>query len=295
MPKTGLYFAYGRDLNENDLAGWCERKGLAYPLAGKAMNAYLADRRLRWLTYGTAGGGGVFDIDFCLGQALPGVVYRVREGGWAVLDQRQGVPGRRRDEEVTVLSPDGRFHRARTYRWRGEQRDVPDGTALRDDMDLIEEGLRRHGLDRRMHHAVAAGGTPPWTIDQLFVYGTLMEGEPRHGLLRNWTNGFGRGKAKTQGILYDSGRGYPCLVIVEGGMQWVHGELYTLIDPGRAFADLDPEEGYLPLQPERSAFRRAVIKVVTEDHRTVTAWTYLYRGYTAPLKIIPSGDWRHGG
>jgi gamma-glutamylcyclotransferase (GGCT)/AIG2-like uncharacterized protein YtfP len=51
--------------------------------------------------------------------------------------------------------------------------------------------------------------------DRLFVYGTLQPGASAWGLLEPWVRGTPR-PAVVQGVLYDTGRGYPALSL--GGL-----------------------------------------------------------------------------
>ncbi|HNY66502.1 MAG TPA: hypothetical protein PKM41_13790 [Deltaproteobacteria bacterium] len=37
------YFAYGSNLNEDDLRAWCAKRGRQYPLGGKLAVGYLPD------------------------------------------------------------------------------------------------------------------------------------------------------------------------------------------------------------------------------------------------------------
>ena len=110
----------------------------------------------------------------------------------------------------------------------------------------------------------------------LFVYGTLLAGEPYHHLLGDAPL---LGKARTQPgyILINLGE-YPGLQ--KGGSGSVHGEVYTI--NRSLLAVLDKYEDY-PLLYDR-------ILVPLDDGKT--ALTYILRS-TAPLPVIESGDWQN--
>lgn len=144
---------------------------------------------------------------------------------------------------------------------------------------------------------------------RLFVYGTLMSGQPNHCLLSK------AGKpqrAYIYGNLYDTGSRYPALEILgtqgdlgtnnykfdlgltkkvllnEQVYSKVFGELYDIKDLS-CFSMLDALEGYNPGQ--HSLFYRKLAPVMLSDGQVITSWVYegneqLFR---APIK---TGDWR---
>jgi gamma-glutamylcyclotransferase (GGCT)/AIG2-like uncharacterized protein YtfP len=78
--------------------------------------------------------------------------------------------------------------------------------------------------------------------DRLFVYGTLQPGGTAWDLLEPWVTGTPR-PAVVQGVLYDTGRGYPALRLGEDG-QWVSGWVVELRQPSEpALAVMDSYEG----------------------------------------------------
>lgn len=116
---------------------------------------------------------------------------------------------------------------------------------------------------------------PAW----LFVYGTLMRGEPLSHVLRGVARFEGEGRAR--GTLVSFGD-YPGLL--EGG-GWVRGEVYALDDPYR-LPIVDREE-------EEYNFVRRRTDVAMIDGRRVRAWVYRYSGPRASSTLIPGGDWRN--
>lgn len=116
--------------------------------------------------------------------------------------------------------------------------------------------------------------------EPLFVYGTLMTGETRAGLLGDLR----RVPATCTGVLYDMPGGYPALDMTRDGR--VHGEL---VDPPPAamWGVLDLYEGV----PE-GLYRRVKVDVRI-GMRRLLAWAYVMddperRGG----RRIPGGRWK---
>ena len=112
---------------------------------------------------------------------------------------------------------------------------------------------------------------------KLFVYGTLLRGEPAHHLL---------GDAKLLCALQTEPRytlvlldGYPALI--DGGNTAVTGELYALHDE-QLLSELDRYED--------------VPELYTREQRTFgdhQAWVYVLRPeHAVGRAVIASGDWR---
>ena len=112
----------------------------------------------------------------------------------------------------------------------------------------------------------------------LFVYGTLMRGEPLHPVLARIARFVGVGHVRGQ--LVSFGR-WPGLY---GGAGRVRGELYRLDDPGQLQIVDREEEGY-------NFVRRGAIVTLSRGRR-VRAWVYHCAGPRDRATPIPSGDWR---
>jgi gamma-glutamylcyclotransferase (GGCT)/AIG2-like uncharacterized protein YtfP len=114
----------------------------------------------------------------------------------------------------------------------------------------------------------------------LFAYGTLMRGEPLHGVLARRAAFVGEGHVR--GRLVALGR-FPGLV---PGAGRVRGELFRLHDP-ELLPVVDREEGY--------NFVRCRATVTRLDGRRVRAWLYRYTGSQTMATPIPRGEWRRRG
>ena len=110
----------------------------------------------------------------------------------------------------------------------------------------------------------------------LFVYGTLLSGEPAHHLLGDARLVHAEAYTTPTYELVDLG-GYPGMV--EPGATRIRGEVYSVA--AAIFAVLDDYED------AHDEYDRRVI-VLAGGHE---ALTYIYRGEQAGTPI-PSGDWR---
>jgi gamma-glutamylcyclotransferase (GGCT)/AIG2-like uncharacterized protein YtfP len=115
----------------------------------------------------------------------------------------------------------------------------------------------------------------PGSMRWLFVYGTLMPGRLRWRLIAD--DVVRQRPSAVPGTLYDTGLGYPALVV--GGDGWVPGWLLGFSDRAPAvLAQLDGVEG-----PQ---YRRT--DVTTVDG--VAALTYAYIGDPAGFTVL-DGPW----
>ena len=111
---------------------------------------------------------------------------------------------------------------------------------------------------------------------QVFVYGTLMAGEPNHRLLQR-AKWIGLARTEPCYVLLDLGA-YPGMVT--GGTTAVAGEVYEV--DKETLAALDRLEGH------PTFYRRTAIRL--EDGRVIE--TYLYQRAQGNHRELPGGDWR---
>ena len=126
---------------------------------------------------------------------------------------------------------------------------------------------------------------------KVFVYGTLMDGEPNNIFLRKDATFLGEGETKPLYTLYDL-NAFPAMVF--GGDTSIKGEVYEVSQS--ALRDLDRLESYDSRHPERGLYNRQLILIQLKD-RDVAALAYFLDEIPLtvaghPHPIIPSGDWR---
>ncbi len=123
----------------------------------------------------------------------------------------------------------------------------------------------------------------------VFVYGTLMAGDDRGGVLRD--RAVLVGEATISGDLYDVGW-FPALVPTTGERR-VTGEVWEIPDWSveSTISLLDRIEGYREGDPFSMYVRRPV-NALLADGREVVAETYEWNGSTADMARIVGGSWR---
>ncbi|MDN3015454.1 gamma-glutamylcyclotransferase [Paenibacillus sp. BSR1-1] len=119
----------------------------------------------------------------------------------------------------------------------------------------------------------------------VFVYGTLRRYEQNHHLLKNAE--CLADKCWIKGDLFDSGSGYPYLVLTS--QDWVFGELYQVNDNELEALDL-LEEYY---GPGKDNYYDRVVQSVHTESGDYEAFVYvLPEGRQQPYLVqIKEGDW----
>lgn len=290
MEAPTLYFAYGSNLDTRDRRAWFSKEDLRDPLHTPLGLAYLPDFELVFHYHSTSRRGGALDVRPRLGQATQGMLFEVDEQDLSALDRKEGAPGSYRRHEVTVLGVDGGQARAITYLAAPDRisaefiRPTPEYVAI------VSRGMTEHGIDTGMFEAVAADRPAPWTIPALFVYGTLLRGEVRHGLLREASALECTLLAPAPGRLVDLGE-YPALVPGHEPDLCVQGEFVRVADIGRTLEHLDGVEGFRGYDSD-SLYERVLIDVDVCAGRFRPAWTYVMRRVPDGATPIDSGCWR---
>lgn len=127
------------------------------------------------------------------------------------------------------------------------------------------------GLDApSVHGAPHADEWPP----ALFTYGLLMPGQRSWGLVAPHAAAPPR-PARLPGTLYDTGRGFPALVLDGGGD--TPGMLVTLRDPAGVLPALDAYEG-----PDYRRVRRTLAD-------GTVCWVYAWTAATTGFRPLPAG------
>ena len=125
--------------------------------------------------------------------------------------------------------------------------------------------------------------------DLIFVYGTLRSGFSRHRILRRVGASI-VGWGSVQGELWDLGF-FPGARPSDRPKTRIIGEVYRLRNPDRALAVLDTIEGFQPIAPESSLFRRQTVPVALVNGQQTAAWVYWLNRLPVSKRSIPSGDY----
>jgi len=281
-------FAYGSNLNLKDLELWCQRLGRPPALMVRAgVPAYLPDHEVVFDYLSSSRKGGVLDLRPCVGKIVPGALFEVTEEDLRTLDLKEGVPLIYHQVEKRVLLADGKEVMARAYEVSpGYRLPAPVAPAAAY-VEIVAQGLAAFGHDDRMLRAAARNEPTPFLVSGLFVYGTLLRGGSRHEEFERCGGAANAVAATATGTLLDCGS-FPGMLAGPEGT--VHGELVDLRDVPLALAHLDGVEGFEGFEAARALFRRALIKVKTNDGVEGLAWTYLWAGGDRHPRI-PGGDW----
>jgi gamma-glutamylcyclotransferase (GGCT)/AIG2-like uncharacterized protein YtfP len=280
-----LYFAYGSNLDEENWALWCNKKGYDRASIEPLGPAWLPDHELVFHYQSRLRRGGALDVRQRHGTAIPGALFRVHD--WEGLDAKEGVSGGYyRRLAVTALTDDGRAYPATTY-CVCDQRIVDFVAPGPEYREMVTRGLSRFGHSGEAFLAAASGRSAPPTPTSIFAYGTLMNGERSHDLLATRVRcAHGPAHIARASLIHIDW--YPGLVLSDGGA--VHGELYELDDIDAALYELDSYEDFSGYGSEHSLYRRSLVSAVTSDG-SLLAWTYIFLGDADAFPLIPSGRW----
>ena len=278
-----LYFAYGSNMHWGDWSHWCEKRGENPKGLVEVGIGWLPDYSLLFHYHSTGRNGGAADLSkIAPGSAAPGVLFEVDPQTLQVIDKKEGHPNYYRRVWVDVMTPDGEFVRAITYLVVPEKVSETHIAPTDEYVDLIRTGLTQRDLPvSDLENAVVDGGMH-FPIKDIFVYGTLREGEVRHNLIERLGGTKISNATCENAVLYNLGT-FPGMTTGHG---IVTGEIYRFNDMFTVLQELDWVEG---AAPHGKLYRRHIMKVQS-DSRSTWVWVYLYNGKDM-AEIIDSGDW----
>ncbi len=130
-------------------------------------------------------------------------------------------------------------------------------------------------------------------LDTLFVYGTLMRGEPRHHLIADRV--IAACPARCEGALVHMGA-YPAMlahdpILPPDVRSWIQGELLLVDDLESLLPTLDRVEGCAKPGAPGGLYHR-VRRNVEMGVLQREAWVYLLEDAVKPGPVIPSGSWK---
>lgn len=146
--ETHPVFAYGSNMDLEDLARWMDRRGFGAPRVFDARPAVLPGYRLAWNYHSRARDGGAANVEPLVGQELPGVVLDVDERTFEAIDAKEGHPRiySRGDEPLSVRLFAGPVTSAWVYVVNPEHRCSTPVWPRRTYLDLLVRGAVRYGL-----------------------------------------------------------------------------------------------------------------------------------------------------
>lgn len=110
-----FYFAYGSNMNWDDLDKWCEKKGRA-PIdpTSIAAAAVLKDYRLVFNHYSNSRGGGALNISRSPADEVFGVLFTLSDEDFQKIKEKEGTAYK--PYPVNISFTDGRVVGARTFK-----------------------------------------------------------------------------------------------------------------------------------------------------------------------------------
>ena len=117
----------------------------------------------------------------------------------------------------------------------------------------------------------------------LFVYGTLKQGGKYHCYLEEAE--LVEEQATAQGILYDTGMGYPAMILSDSGQ--IEGEVYDI--PDVLWPALDYLEDYSG-NPETDMYDKVTIKVEVGS-KSMETIVYIAKNEKLLTRQILTGTW----
>lgn len=277
-----LYFAYGSNLERDDLDRWCQRHGHSTGLLEDVVGpASLDDWALVFGRMSRSRGGGVLDLRPRPGFRVPGVVFDIDEDALAALDEKEGHPHAYERREV-IVDMGGKDLVCETY--IGDTTSLTHHAPSATYLDVVRFGYQRFGLDTAALEAAARAREVGLiaAIDSLFVYGSLLVGERLHHYVVE-QGALSIEPATLRGRLFDLGS-YPGLALDGGAL--VRGECVRFGDISKALTVLDEVEGFHGRGARDNLYERRVVELESGP-----AWTYVYAGPDEGVPI-PSGEWR---
>lgn len=85
-------FAYGSNMNIEDLQRWFDEKGHRRARIARVERATLPDYRLVWNYHSISRDGGAANVERAAGQSLPGVALDVNPEALSAIDEKEGHP-----------------------------------------------------------------------------------------------------------------------------------------------------------------------------------------------------------
>lgn len=286
--KIHLLFAFGSNLNLNDLESWFHRNDLTAPRILKTTPAWCPDYEPVYHYYSSGRQGGALDLREAPGQLTPGALLQVDEDTLQAIDRKEGAGSYYQRHTVTVLTANGRKHQAITYLTLPERRRMEHVPPSEDYAKIVRLGQQVMGHDPLPVEQAALGQPITPVINALFVYGTLMQGECREHCL----DSFGikeRNIGRVPGRLIDLGS-YPGLCPATTPADWVWGEYVVFEDIQGALQRADGIEGFEGFAHPNNLYERRLIQVTLAEGRQQLAWVYFYHR-PAKKAFIESGHW----
>ena len=284
---SNLYFAYGSNLNIEDLKRYEKRKNIeqseSFVNSTKIFDGifFLPDYELQFPVYSRTREGGVLDVAPNKGHAVAGKLFEVVN--WKLLDRKEGSPNFYKKIPITVIGENGKTIDAVTYVVNSDKEQKyqkPHENYVK----VVSDGYKDFGILEKYPWAhenliSASKNKQRQMIDRVFVYGTLREGNCRENSMNEIS--LGSKSEKITAKMYNIGE-FPAITLEKGE---VSGEIHQIKNEHTSLQTLDNIEGFYGYQ-NSSLYYRILI-----NSSQGICWTYVWNGETNSYPVIKSGNW----
>jgi len=286
------YFAYGSNLDAQNWGEFCTRHNVHSQCMKPIGPAVLPDCELVFNYRSVLRAGGALNIRERKGHFVHGALFEVSDRGWEVLDIKESVAaGCYERIPHMAITPGGRTVPVVTYRVTRQRTEgfVPPSDEY---AEIVRRGLASFGLPSHQFETAAKNDRAELEVEGVFVYGTLMRGESRHGAIQR----HGPQQllpAHARGRLHATRADYPMLdVHGDAANEVVRGEFVRFPDTGSALETLDEVEAFYGYGRLEHEYVRTLLEVDTAHGERHLAWTYVGGNRSMMGARIESGCWR---
>ena len=278
-----FYFAYGSNLNIDDLREYEKRKKKVLVDTINILDGifFLPDYELQLPVKSSTRKGGVLDVTPNIGHAVAGKLFEI--DNWDLLDKKEGSTYFYKPIDITVIDENGKTFDAITYVVNSEKQEgyqkphedyvrvVSEGYA---DFKILEKYPWAH------ENLISASENKQCDmIDIVFVYGTLKKGQCREQSMNEISLG-----SKDENItakMYNIGK-FPAITLEK---EEVLGEIHKVKKEQESLERLDQIEGFVGYD-KSSLYNRILI-----NSSQGICWTYVWNRDIGSYPVIKSGNW----
>jgi len=278
-----FYFAYGSNLNIDDLREYEKRKKKVFVDTINILDGifFLPDYELQFPVKSSTRKGGVLDVTPNVGHAVAGKLFEI--DNWDLLDKKEGSPYFYKPIDITVIDENGKTFDAITYVVNSEKQEGYQ-KPHEDYVRVVSEGYANFKILEKYPWAhenlISASENKQCSmIDIVFVYGTLKKGQCREQSMNEIS--LGSKDEKVTAKMYNIGE-FPAITLEKGE---VLGEIHKVKKEQESLESLDQIEGFVGYD-KSSLYNRILI-----NSSQGMCWTYVWNRDIGSYPVIKSGNW----
>ena len=278
-----FYFAYGSNLNIDDLREYEKRKNKVFVDTINILDGifFLPDYELQFPVKSPTRKGGVLDVTPNIGHAVAGKLFEI--DNWDLLDKKEGSPYFYKPIDITVIDENGKTFDAITYVVNSEKQEGYQ-KPHEDYVRVVSEGYANFKILEKYPWAhenlISASENKQCSmIDIVFVYGTLKKSQCREQSMNEIS--LGSKDEKVTAKMYNIGE-FPAITLEKGE---VLGEIHKVKKEQESLESLDQIEGFVGYD-KSSLYNRILI-----NSSQGMCWTYVWNRDIGSYPVIKSGNW----